>query len=574
MKTNVKVIFVTLMYSLCFINLMKAQNWLTAGNTLTGTLPSSPNEWIGSSNAADWIIKTNNAERLRVSSTGNVGIGVANPLGLLNLGAASGVGVNIYVQSNGGGPTHGLWFGNQLSTSGSGKYAGLKVDITNDKFYIMDYSVTAGTAVERMTFDINGNVGIGTTIPLTVLQIIGSSQAGGGVNGTSGDGIFRISTGTGISTNNALFFGVHDGDYSWIQASQPGTNYRNLALNPNGGNVGIGTVSPGAKLEIAGQVKITGGSPGSGKILASDVNGLASWSTVDANGGWSTTGNSGTVDGTNFIGTTDNVPFNIRVNNQMAGRIDQTLANTFFGYTAGNITISGFSNSGYGYQALNANTTGYDNTACGSAVLKSNTTGISNTAFGSKAMSWNTTGLANAAFGLEALTNNTTGGYNTASGLQALQNNTTGSYNTSNGNQALRNITTGSTNTALGYQAGYDGTTHSQCTFIGANATLTTNRTNVTLLGYGIVDAQCTNNNQVCIGNTSIGAGGLRAAVTGWTAYSDSRFKTNVKENVAGLAFILKLKPVTYNVAPRELHKIWGTPDSVVKKMDFIETEK
>jgi len=44
------------------------------------------------------------------------------------------------------------------------------------------------------------------------------------------------------------------------------------------GNVGIGTTSPGAKLEVAGQVKIRGGTPGAGKVLTSDANGLASWS--------------------------------------------------------------------------------------------------------------------------------------------------------------------------------------------------------------------------------------------------------------------------------------------------------
>ncbi len=37
--------------------------------------------------------------------------------------------------------------------------------------------------------------------------------------------------------------------------------------------------------------------------------------------------------------------------------------------------------------------------------------------------------------------------------------------------------------------------------------------------------------------------------------------------------FILKLKPVTYNVRPRELHKIWDTPDSLVAKMDFTDAE-
>jgi len=47
--------------------------------------------------------------------------------------------------------------------------------------------------------------------------------------------------------------------------------------NTNTGNVGIGTTAPGAKLEVAGQVKITGGSPGAGRVLTSDASGLATW---------------------------------------------------------------------------------------------------------------------------------------------------------------------------------------------------------------------------------------------------------------------------------------------------------
>lgn len=53
------------------------------------------------------------------------------------------------------------------------------------------------------------------------------------------------------------------------------------------GNVGIGTELPSAKLEVAGQVKITGGSPGDGKVLTSDGTGLATWQTPTSGGGGS-----------------------------------------------------------------------------------------------------------------------------------------------------------------------------------------------------------------------------------------------------------------------------------------------
>lgn len=59
------------------------------------------------------------------------------------------------------------------------------------------------------------------------------------------------------------------GDSHW-QISDSNTYY-------NDGNVGIGTTSPGAKLEVNGPIKITDGSQGAGKVLTSDASGLASW---------------------------------------------------------------------------------------------------------------------------------------------------------------------------------------------------------------------------------------------------------------------------------------------------------
>jgi hypothetical protein len=50
-----------------------------------------------------------------------------------------------------------------------------------------------------------------------------------------------------------------------------------IAVNVEG-NVGMGTTSPAAKLDVIGSVKITDGTEGAGKILVSDANGLATWS--------------------------------------------------------------------------------------------------------------------------------------------------------------------------------------------------------------------------------------------------------------------------------------------------------
>ncbi len=67
-----------------------------------------------------------------------------------------------------------------------------------------------------------------------------------------------------------------------VGQSKQGGLILNTGGAPNGlivdqGNVGIGVPAPGAKLDIAGQVKIQGGTPGAGKVLTSDASGLASW---------------------------------------------------------------------------------------------------------------------------------------------------------------------------------------------------------------------------------------------------------------------------------------------------------
>lgn len=54
-----------------------------------------------------------------------------------------------------------------------------------------------------------------------------------------------------------------------------GTPVMTVSLASN--NVGIGTSTPATKLDVNGQIRISGGTPGLGKVLTSDATGLASW---------------------------------------------------------------------------------------------------------------------------------------------------------------------------------------------------------------------------------------------------------------------------------------------------------
>lgn len=151
---------------------------------------------------------------------------------------------------------------------------------------------------------------------------------------------------------------------------------------------------------------------------------------------WTTSGNTGTNSTTNFVGTTDNVDLILKRNSIQSGVIGS--ATTGFGYNSINPTINtGVHNTGIGHTALFANTSGHRNTAIGSGTMTDNTTGYQNTAIGRYTMHFNTSGFNNMAIGQEAAKWNSTGSNNAAIGFNALRYNGTGSYNVAIGRSAL-----------------------------------------------------------------------------------------------------------------------------------------
>lgn len=128
------------------------------------------------------------------------------------------------------------------------------------------------------TFPASGNVGIGTIgpwYPLTVVGAVNSTQQGD-INNLA----YKISGASNWANQNLIgHWWTGSQDAISIQVPGGGANAANLVMLASG-NVGIGTTSPSATLEIDGNIKLTSGSGASitfadGSVQTTAYNGVA-----------------------------------------------------------------------------------------------------------------------------------------------------------------------------------------------------------------------------------------------------------------------------------------------------------
>jgi hypothetical protein len=100
--------------------------------------------------------------------------------------------------------------------------------------------------------------GIGTTAPVNKFEVV-NTTANPATSGATANGHLRLGATSG---DHVLDFGLSSSStYSWLQARNKtgyGTYYK-LALNPNGGPVGIGTASPSSTLTVGNEGGTVGG---------------------------------------------------------------------------------------------------------------------------------------------------------------------------------------------------------------------------------------------------------------------------------------------------------------------------
>jgi hypothetical protein len=188
-------------------------------------------------------------------STGNVGIGTPGPVERLEVNG------NLKLSGTG-----------NITAAGTIDAAGgLKINgspITSSQW----------TTVSGNISYTNGNVGIGTPNPAAGLEVLGSTYSLPASSGTAQTGLITRFRDSRTSGDVVLDLGSAAGTgpgAMWLQSTDMrGLNASyNLLLNPNGGNVGIGIPAPAERLEVSGNLKLSG----TGNVTAAG--------TIDAVGG-------------------------------------------------------------------------------------------------------------------------------------------------------------------------------------------------------------------------------------------------------------------------------------------------
>ncbi len=197
--------------------LNQGTEWLLNGNTNI-----SANSWLGTANNFPLIIRTNNTEKMRVQTTGNVGIGIQNPSHRLS------VAKEIFISNSGGTP---------------------ELRIAEATGHNFTRFITT-TQSQDITYTLPSDDGDNGDILMT---------NGSGVLSWQSNNTWNIDGNTNVNANH--FIGTKNQQPLILRTN----NYERLRITALG-NIGINEDEPSQKLEVGGNILIKQSGTNTGEL--------------------------------------------------------------------------------------------------------------------------------------------------------------------------------------------------------------------------------------------------------------------------------------------------------------------
>ncbi len=210
----------------------------------------------------DSVTTTSQATVMSLLGNGNVGIGTTSPGARLDI-VGAGAQPNLRVTSSSWGDINNAMVIFDSGSTGDGKMLRIKNYGARNDMTMFDVVNSVGTVFAIRG---DGNVGIGTTSPGYKLDVVASSNSDG-FRVRQGSTSKFILNGDGVLTwGNAADYGTLTWDTGMaIVASQSSNDLKLVAgtayvyLKNSTGNVGIGTTTPGTKLDVIGTGQLVTG---------------------------------------------------------------------------------------------------------------------------------------------------------------------------------------------------------------------------------------------------------------------------------------------------------------------------